>query len=130
MIVNLFLMKVEYKFIYLKWFSAIFRLNRYECVHQLAVLKLTTDFTAEMLVDRTIMKTGSLTLLWIKTWATFCYSFDRQHGRLITWLQSKNTSSTLNANKPFMKDSTIFFSRYIIKERIIGYSPRRCALLE
>ena len=63
MMVNLLLMKVEYKFIYLKWFSAIFKSNRYECVHQLAVLKLATDVTAEMLVDKTIMKTDSLTLL-------------------------------------------------------------------
>ena len=63
MIVNLLLMKVEYKFNYLKWFSAIFKLNRYECVHQLAVLKLAPDVRAEMLVDRTITKTGTLTLL-------------------------------------------------------------------
>ena len=33
---------------------------------------------------------GNLILLLCKTWATFCHCFVDQHGRLITWVKTKN----------------------------------------
>ena len=32
---------------------------------------------------------GNLILLLCKTWATFCHCFVHQHGRLITWVKTK-----------------------------------------
>ena len=33
---------------------------------------------------------GNLIILLCKTWETFCHCFVHQHGRLITWLKTKN----------------------------------------
>ena len=39
---------------------------------------------------------GSLILLLCKTWATFCNCFVHQHGRLITWVKTKNRPFAAN----------------------------------
>ena len=34
---------------------------------------------------------GNLILLLCKTWGIFCHCFENQHGRLITWVKTKNS---------------------------------------
>ena len=40
---------------------------------------------------------GNLTLLLSKTWATFCHFFVNEHGRLITWVKTKNSTHFKNS---------------------------------
>ena len=58
---------------------------------------IAPDVSAAMLVERTMAKKsfGNLTLLLCKTQGTFCLLFWHQHGRLITSVQIKEYSRTV-----------------------------------
>ena len=58
---------------------------------------------------------GNLILLLCKTWATFCHCFVHQHGRLITWVKTKNqTSQNINRNSSLRYEGweLLYWSRH------------------